>query len=365
MMRAMSDERTGDGAGPESATPGGDAFTTVRTSRMRKPLLLAVPIVLVLAGGAYFLLSGGYESTDDAALQTGQTAIAANVSGKVTAIEVRENQPVTAGQVLFRISTASFQTAVDEAEAQLSAARADVAALRATYLQYQSELQAAQARLAYADSEAARQQSLLTEGIASQAQYDAAVLAARTARNAIDTAQARSSGVRASLSGNVDAPVDTQPAVRRALAALERARIALADTVVQAPQDGVVTRVNQLQVGDYVTASRPVFVMAGTHYWVLANFRESQLRYMRPGQLATVTIDAYPDYRLKAHVASFSPGTGSSFAVLPAENATGNWVKVVQRLPVEITIDQAPQELLMHAGLSVEVRVDTGHRFHF
>jgi membrane fusion protein, multidrug efflux system len=134
--------------------------------------------------------------------------------------------------------------------------------------------------------------------------------------------------------------------------------------VVRAPQDGIVTRVHQLQVGNYVTAGRTVFMLSGTRFWVQANFKESQLRYMRTGQPAVVEIDAFPDHKLKARVASFSPGTGNSFAILPAENATGNWVKVVQRLPVEIALDEVPADLPLHAGLSVEVVVDTGHQRH-
>jgi membrane fusion protein (multidrug efflux system) len=122
--------------------------------------------------------------------------------------------------------------------------------------------------------------------------------------------------------------------------------------------------VNQLQVGTYVRTGRPVFVLTGLRFWVQANFKENQLRYMRVGQPATVEIDAFPDHALKGHVTSFSPGTGSSFSVLPAENATGNWVKVVQRLPVEVTIDQVPAGLPLSAGLSVSVEVDTGHQRH-
>jgi membrane fusion protein (multidrug efflux system) len=152
--------------------------------------------------------------------------------------------------------------------------------------------------------------------------------------------------------------------VQQALAAYRRARLALDDTVVRAPQDGIVTRVHQLQVGSYVTASRPVFVMTGKRFWVQANFKENQLRYMRVGQPATVTIDAFSGRKLKAHIASFSPGTGNSFSLLPAENATGNWVKVVQRLPVEIALDEVPADLPLHAGLSAEVTVDTGHKRH-
>jgi membrane fusion protein (multidrug efflux system) len=162
----------------------------------------------------------------------------------------------------------------------------------------------------------------------------------------------------------VDAPPDAQPAVQRAAAALKRARLNLGYTIVRAPQDGVVTRVNQLQVGDFVSASRPVFSLVGRHFWIEANYKENQLRYMRLGQPATVKIDAFPDREIKAHVASFSPGTGNSFALLPPENATGNWVKVVQRLPIELHFDEMPSDIPLHAGLSADVTVDTGHVRH-
>jgi len=335
-----------------------------RRARLRMPLLLAAPVVLVIAILYFYLTGGRYESTDNSSLQTGQVAITANVSGTVIAVEVNENQVVKPGQVLFRINPDKFETAVAEAAGQLAAARANVGSLRADYSENAADLAAAEARLAYAQGEAARQKSLLREGISSQAQYDQAVLDVRTAREAIGAARAKTESVRATLSGNVDAPADSQPAVQQALAAYRRARLALGDTVVRAPQEGVATRVHQLQVGSYVTASRPVFVMTGTRFWVQANFKENQLRYMRVGQPATVDIDAFPGRELKAHVASFSPGTGNSFSLLPAENASGNWVKVVQRLPVEIALDEIPRDLPLHAGLSADVTVDTGHRRH-
>lgn len=347
---------------PDSANAGTTAFD--RRARLRRPLLLAAPVVVVIAILYFYLTGGQYESTDNASLQTGQVSIAANVSGKVISVDVTENQTVRTGQILFRIDPDKFETAVAEAAGQLAAARANIGSLRADYQENTADLAAAEARLAYAEGEAARQKSLLAEGISSQAQYDEAVLGAKTAREAIDAARAKAESVRASLSGNVDAPADSQPAVRQALAAYQRARLALDDTIVRAPQDGVVTRVHQLQVGSYVSASRPLFVMTGTRFWVQANFKESQLRYMRTGQTATVTIDAFPGHELKAHVASFSPGTGNSFSLLPAENANGNWVKVVQRLPVEIALDEVPQGLPLHAGLSVEATVDTGHKRH-
>ncbi|MDE2596700.1 MAG: HlyD family secretion protein [Sphingomonadales bacterium] len=349
----------------ETAPAAGEQFDAeYRKSRWRRPLLLVAPIA-VLIGAAYFYLAGGrYQSTENAQLQTGMVGISANISGKVTAVEVTENQKVTAGQVLFRIAGGTPAAAVAEAEAQLAAARTDIGSKQADYRESLSEIEAAQAKLAFANGEVSRQRALLSDGISSRSQYDAAVTAARTARTAIDSARARAESLRAELAGSVGGPSDAQPAVRRARAALDRAQITLEDTVVRAPQDGVVTRVHQLQVGSYVTAGRPVFMLSGTRFWVQANFKENQLRYMRVGQPATVTIDAFPDHELKGHVASFSPGTGNSFSILPAENATGNWVKVVQRLPVEIAIDNVPADLPLHTGLSVDVEVDTGHQRH-
>lgn len=332
------------------------------TSRWRKPLMLAAPVVVVI-GALYFYLSGGrYAETDNAQLQAGMVAVAANVSGQVKSIMVTENQKVKKGDVLFTVGSDTFQANVAEAEAQLADARTDIGSKRADYQQSLSDISAAQARLAFAQSEAARQRSLLAEGISSRSQYDNAVMEARTARDAIANARAKSESLRAALSGNVGAPIDSQPGVKAAAAKLARVRINLGDTIVRAPQDGIVTKVHQLQVGNYVTAGRPVFMLTGTRFWVVANFKENQLRYMRVGQPATVEVDAFPDHKLKGHVASFSPGTGNSFSILPAENATGNWVKVVQRLPVEIAIDEAPRDLPLSMGLSAEVEVDTGHK---
>jgi membrane fusion protein, multidrug efflux system len=335
-----------------------------RRKRVRGVLMLAAPIVVII-GSLYFYLTGGrYESTENSQLQTGLVLVSASVAGKVETVNVSENQLVRKGDVLFTVGNSSFLSAVAEAEAQLAAARTDVGALRADYQESLSQVRAAQAKLAYAQSEAGRQGSLLKEGISSKAQYDAAVLEVRTARDAIAAAQARSESLRANLPGDVDAPAEVQPEVRKAASQLEKVRISLNDTVVRAPIDGIVTKVHQLQPGSYVTPGKPVFMLAATRFWVVANFKESQLRYMRVGQPARVRIDAFPDHELTGHVASFSPGTGNAFSILPAENATGNWVKVVQRLPVEIAIDKVPAGLPLHMGLSAEVTVDTGHVRH-
>ena len=311
----------------------------------------------------YFYLSGGrYESTENASLQTGMVAVSPSVTGKVVSIEVTENQHVKQGEVLFRIDPESYRAMLGQAQAELADARTDVGSSRADYQEALSQVSAARARAAYARSEAARQGSLLKEGISSRRQYDSAVLDVSTATDAIAAAQAKAESLRASLAGNVGGSIEDQPKVQRATAALEQARIALNDAIVRAPQDGIVTRVNQLQVGNYVQPGRPVFMLSGTRYWVQANFKENQLRYMRVGQPVTIKIDAFPDHALKGRVESFSPGTGNSFSILPAENATGNWVKVVQRLPVQIAIANPPDDLPMSAGLSVDVEVDTGHQ---
>ncbi|MGP7794463.1 HlyD family secretion protein [Sphingomonas sp. CLY1604] len=338
--------------------------TTVRRSRLRLPLLLAAPIFAVAIGLFFYLSGGRYQSTDNGYIQAGLVPVAASVSGPVVAVMVHNNQRVRAGDILFRIDPAPFQAAVDEAAAELANARTQVSSLRANYREGEAGLAAARARLAYADREAARQKSLLAEGISSQNQYDQAVLAAQTARQQIQTSVQQNAGVAATLTGSVDAPTAAQPAVQRAEAALERARLNLGYTVVRAAQEGIVTKVDQLQRGSYVTAAKPVFTLAGTRLWVEGNFKEDQLNHMRVGQRATFHVDAFPDLELIGRLTSFSPGTGNSFALLPAENATGNWVKVVQRLPVEFSIDRVPPGVPLHAGLSVEVKVDTGHRRH-
>lgn len=332
--------------------------------RLRTPLLLLAPIIAVIAILYFYLGGGRYEATDNGYIQSGLVAVSANVSGPVVAIAVHNNQRVKAGDVLFRIDPAPYQAAVDEAEAGLASARTQVASVRASYREGEAMLQAGRDKLAYAQREAARQKALLAEGISSQAQYDQAVLAAQTARQQIQTSVQQNAGVAATLTGSVSAPTERQPSVQRAQAALERARLNLGYTVVRAAQEGIVTKVDQLQLGSYVSAAKPVFTLAGTRLWVEGNFKENQLDHMRVGQRATFKVDAFPDLKLTGRVASFSPGTGNSFALLPPENATGNWVKVVQRLPIEFSIDQLPRDIPLHAGLSVEVTVDTGYQRH-
>jgi membrane fusion protein (multidrug efflux system) len=338
------------------------AEARARRARLRRPLLIAAPVVALLAILYFYLHGGRYETTDDAYIQSTKVQVSANVSGRVTAVEVTANQRVSQGQVLFRIDPAPFQAQVDEAEAKLAATRLQIGSLIANYHQGASELKAAQDRLHFAQRERDRQRQLLTEGISSQSQYDDAALAATTAAQQIVTTRQQNASVRANLGGSPDQPIEAHAIVRQAQAALDQAKLNLGYTIIRAPRDGIVTKVEQLPVGTYVEASKPVFTLVGLHLWVEANFKEDQLHHMRVGQPATIKVDAFPDLGLTGRLASFSPGTGNTFALLPPENATGNWVKVTQRLPVEFSIDNAPTGIPLHSGLSATVTVDTGHR---
>jgi membrane fusion protein (multidrug efflux system) len=336
-----------------------------RWQRARLPLLVAGPVVAVVIAGYFYLTGGRYEKTEDAYVMTARTAISANVPGRVVELAVHDNQPVRRGDLLYRLDETPYRIYVDEAEAQLATANLQVESLKATYLQRQSDLASAQDTLAFQQSELERQKRLITSGIASQSQVDRATHALDEARSKLAGVQHEITGVIAQLGGNPRIDPAKHPTVMQAKAALDRARLNLSYATITAPADGIVTRVEQLQIGSYVAASTPVFALVSTHdVWLEANFKEDQLGHMRAGQAASIRIDSYPGKTFKGKVASVSPGTGSQFSMLPPENATGNWVKVVQRLPVRIELEQLDPAYPLHAGLSAIVHVDTRYQRH-
>jgi membrane fusion protein, multidrug efflux system len=330
--------------------------------RLRLPLMLAGPAVVILGAGWWYLTSGRYVSTDDAYIQAARTMISADIAGRVMSVEIHDNERVTKGQVLYRLDPASYQAAVDDAKAQLGMARLQVEALKSTYQQKIADNRAAQETLDYSQREYDRQKKLLGSGVSSQQQFDQASNALEVARQRVASTQHDIGSVLAQLGGNPDIPVAEHPMVQRAQAVLDERQIDLKDTVIRAPENGTVTKVEQLQVGDYITAATPVFSMMSDRLWVEANFKETELTYMRPGQDATVEVDTYPDSDCHGKVTSLSPGTGLTFSLLPPENATGNWVKVVQRLPVRLSVNCGDGDMPLHAGLSVTVEVDTHYR---
>jgi membrane fusion protein (multidrug efflux system) len=331
--------------------------------RLRKPLLIGVPVLVLLGLGLLWLLGGRTQSTDDAYVRAAQVTVSANISGRVLEVPVHDNQKVHRGDVLFRIDDRPFRIAVAEARARVESARLSIQALKGTYRQRQADERGAEDELAYAQREYDRQNRLVTSGIASQAQVDRALQALNAAQQRLASTRQQGTSIRADLDNNPDIEPDQHPAVQLALAELSRAQRNLSYTTITAPIDGVVTRVESLQPGDYINAATPAFALVSDQdLWVEANFKEDQLTHMRVGQTARIRIDAYPDQHLTARVASLSPGTGAQFSVLPPENATGNWVKVVQRLPVRLEFKDVPPGL--RSGLSVVVDVDTGMQRH-
>jgi membrane fusion protein (multidrug efflux system) len=260
--------------------------------------------------------------------------------------------------VLFRLDARDMLASEHSAAAQVADATLRLSGQRAAYQAQTAIVQGAKATLAYDEKEAARQKSLVAAGVASQQQADQAANAVLQARAQLATVQQQAAQVLANLGGNPNLPATAAPTVMQAQAQLERARLNISYTTVVAPADGVVTRVEQMPVGTYLNASQTGFWLLSGQPWVEANFKEDQLAHMKVGQPVTIKVDAYPDADIKGHVASFSPGTGQAFSALPAQNATGNWVKVVQRLPVRIDFDKPPPGMAARAGLSAKAKVD-------
>jgi membrane fusion protein, multidrug efflux system len=330
--------------------------------RHRRLLLIGGPVVVAVVAIVFYLMTGRYVSTDDAYIQAARSDISTEVAGRVSEIDVRDNQYVHKGDVLFQLDPRNFNIAVADARAQLAAALLKVPSLQAAYRQHMADESGARSTLEYDRGELARQTKLAEQGISSRAQLDQAKNNFQSAEQQLAAAQQQTASALAELAGDANADPASLPLVREAQAALDRALLQLSYTVIHAPMDGIVTKVDQIQVGDHVNAATPLFaLMSKTDMWVEANFKETDLTYMRPGQRATFSVDAYSGRTFTGHVLSTSPGTGSSFSLLPPENASGNWVKVVQRLPVRLSIDN-DGSLPLAAGMSVEVTVDTEHR---
>jgi membrane fusion protein (multidrug efflux system) len=322
-------------------------------------------VIVVLSGALWYYLTGGrYVSTDDSSVQAAQASISTNVPGRVVEIDVHDNQRVRAGDVLFRLDDRPFRIALEDARAKLATARMQIGAAQATYRRQLAEVAAARGTVAYQQAEFERQQRLLQSGISSRSQFEQTRHAFELAQSQLTGAEQQLGAVLAMLGGRPDLPLDEHPTVMQAQASLDRANLELSYTVIRAPSDGITAKVEQLQVGDYINAAVPVFnLISDQDIWVEANFKEDDLAYMRTGQSAQVQIDAFPGRAFHAHVASLSPGTGAQFSVLPPENATGNWVKVVQRVPVRVQFEASElAEVPLHAGLSASVTVDTRHQ---
>ena len=364
----VADKVTSEDAVPPDAKPATRRRASGRTlvQRFRVLLMLALPLAM-LAGGAWWYATGGrYQTTEDAYLQQAKITMASDISGRVVTVPVSDNQTVKAGDVLFQVDPAPYAMALRQADAALASARIQVEQLKSAYHQAVANERAATDMVNYMTIDFGRQSKLVTSGNATQSALDAARHNLENAQQKQIVAKQGIDSALAALGGNPDIPVDAHPLVLTALAARDKDAYDLARTTVKAPADGVVYQAASFKPGMYVTAGTPLFTLVETgDTWVDANFKETQLDHMRPGQPVTVVLDTYPDHPFKATVAAIGAGTGEEFSLLPAQNATGNWVKVTPRIPVRLKLIGDHSSLALRAGMSASVSVDTGHERGF
>jgi membrane fusion protein (multidrug efflux system) len=318
---------------------------------MRTVLMLIVPAILIILGGYYWLTSGGSVSTDDAQVKQDIVSVSPQVAGPVQHVYVRNGSHVKRGDLLFTIDPAPFKVALEQAQAQLSAARLQTSVLQTQASGTGADIIGEQANLSIKRNALARQQALLKQGFTTRADYEDALNEVRTAEQDLADARARAANAHAAI-----APGE-QPSIAQAQAAVDKAKLDLSRTQIRAPTDGVIENADNLQVGQMaVTGVGVVSLVHSSTAWVEANFKEKDVGRMVPGEKAKVEVDAYPGQKFDAHIQSIGAGTGSEFSLLPAQNANGNWVKVTQRVPVRIAFDGHPAKPMI-AGLSVNATV--------
>jgi membrane fusion protein (multidrug efflux system) len=327
-----------------------------RRNGWRLVLMLSVPVLIAAVGLYIWLGSGRFVSTDNAYVQQDKVSVSAEITGTIAEVAVHENQPVRKGDLLFRIDPRPYRIALEQAEAQIADAKVQVSKLQAETLGTNEDVAASQANLEFARRAFGRQEELLKRGFTTRARYDEAQHAVQEAHDRLAASHAN---VQIKRSALATGPLSDQPAYAAAVAARDKALLDLKRTEVRAPIDGFVSQTDRLQEGNAVVTGLPmVTIVRSGNSWVEANYKETQLTRMAPGQPAEIRLDAYPSAKIRGHVLSIGRGTGSEFSVLPAQNATGNWVKVTQRVPVRIAIDSNPGRPLL-AGLSAKVKVDT------
>ncbi|QDZ07689.1 HlyD family secretion protein [Sphingomonas panacisoli] len=320
-------------------------------------LMAAVPLLLAAVAGYFYLTGGRYVSTDNAYVQQDTISISPDVSGRIVQVNVKENQRVKAGDVLFVIDQEPYKLALAQADAALATARVQVATMSTDTGSANADVASANADIKLAQATYDRQATLMKQGFTTRAAFDAAAQQVAAARARLATAQASVAKAQVQVGSGV-AGSGVPAAVAVALAEREKALLNLNRTVVRAPRDGIISQTNRLQVGNITPSGVPALSLVAQAPWVTANFKETDLANMRVGQPAELTFDAYPGVKVCGRVQSIGAETGSASSILPAQNATGNWVKVTQRVPVRIAITCKTDRALI-AGLSSDVSIDT------
>lgn len=358
-------------AGGRQNAPVRDFVGRVRADRglLRRVLMFGGVALVAIVALAFWLRGGRYVSTDDAYVQAAKLMVSTDVSGLVQDVDVREGQHVKKGQVLFRLDPKPFRIALANATAQLAQMGLTVTSMQEDYRRMLSDVAAQRAQVDLAQRNYARYAGLLKANAIAAATYDQARLTLATAQQQLQALQRAAETQLAKLGGSANLPVQNNPQYEQVQAQVREAQRQLDHTVVRAPFDGVVTEVDSLQPGTLVISAMSAFtttsavgLVSAKDVWVEAQMKETDLTHVHNYSPVSFTIDTYSGITCTGHVDAISQGTGAAFSVLPAENASGNWVKVVQRIPVRVKIDNCPGNPALRAGMSVDVSIDTGKR---
>ncbi|WP_439501503.1 HlyD family secretion protein [Aminobacter ciceronei] len=350
-----------DGAAATQLQPVISAPQPAPKKRGRVLLMAALPLALVVGGGYFWVTGGRYQETENANLRQAKVNIASEAAGRIVKVDVSDNTTVKAGDVLFEVDPEPYKIALAQSDASLAAARLNVEQLRAAYSQAVAQERVAASGLDYARAQFDRSNGLVTKGVNTKSSLDEARMDLDKAEEQHSAAVQGIASAKAALGGNPDIETDKHPTVLSALAARDKAAFNLAQTTVRAPADGVVSQAASFKVGQFVGTGTALFSLVETgDTWIEANFKETQLTHMKAGQEAEIVLDTYPDRTFRGTVEAIGAGTGAEFSLLPAQNATGNWVKVTQRIPVRIKVDATDAGLAMRTGMSATVSIDTG-----
>jgi membrane fusion protein (multidrug efflux system) len=345
------------------------AWVLTRRRTMRAVLMLGGILAALVVAATLWLRAGRWVSADDAYVHAAKLMVTTDVSGIVTSVDVHEGQLVKAGDVLFRVDPRQFQIALDNAKAQLAQVALNIDALKQDYKRMLKDIEAQQAQVDLDQATYDRYVVLVRTNIVTQANYDQARFTLATDKKRLESLKQQAQVQLARLAGNPDLPVEEHPQYRQMTAQVDETQRQLDHATVRAPFDGIVTQVDALQPGTYLVSATAALTNTGAvalistdHVWVDANLKETDLTHVKPGDRAEITVDSYPGRAWSGTVESISPGAGSEFSILPPQNASGNWVKVVQRIPVRIRVERKPGDPILRSGMSVVVDIDTGHR---
>jgi membrane fusion protein (multidrug efflux system) len=346
--------------------PGAAAVRRANRSRMLRPLLMIGGMLVVVIGALFFWLEGGqYVSSDDTYVDAAKVSLSTDVSGLVAKVYVHDNQHVQAGQELFSLDQPNFDIAVESAQSKLAQAVLDINAAKRGYAEAQAQIAEQKDTVAEDQADLNRYAAVVGNGGVTRSTYQDAQFALQAAQDRLAELEDAAGQQLVKLNGNAEIKPEDTPEYQTALAALNNAILAQQHSVVHAPFSGYVTQVEQLQPGMFLPAGTAAFgLVSDTDVYITSQPKEDQLTYVRPGQKVSISVDTYPSAKWDGVVQSISPASGSEFSILPAQNSSGNWVKVVQRIPVRIKFTSGPSDLPLRAGMSAEISINTNHHRH-